>query len=396
MESPTLPKFLLPLLGISVGVIAANLYYAQPLIALIAHALELTPKVAGLVTTLTQIGYGFGVLFFVPLADLLENKKLILSMMILAIVGLIGLTFASSMIPYFIAAFILGLGTSAVQIIMPYVAHLTPEASRGKTVGTLLSGLMMGIMLARPVASLLTDAFNWHAVFILSTCLMTLLLFILASHLPKRVPAATGIKYPALIASMWHLFWDTEILRRRAIYQGLLFGTFCIFWTAAPLLLSGPVFGFTQTGIAIFALAGIAGAVAAPLAGKYADKGLVARATTVAMISCSLSFAITHLFAPGSTLSLVTLVLAGITLDAGVSANLVLGQRSIFSLNPEHRSRLNGLYIATIFVGGAFGSSVGAWAYAQGGWTLTSYVGFAMPMCALLSFATERFKRARG
>ncbi|MBC7427602.1 MAG: MFS transporter [Bacteriovorax sp.] len=386
---PGVPSWLIPLLAVAVGVIAANLYYAQPLIALIAKSLNLSPEIAGLVTTLTQMGYGLGVLLIAPLGDLLENRKLILTMLSLSIVALLGLGFATQLVPYFIAAFLVGLCVSTVQIILPYSAHLAHESVKGRVVGNLMSGLMMGIMLSRPIASFLTDLFSWHAVFLFSASLMFFLTIVLYRFLPERKPAATNLKYSALIASMLHLFIDTPLLRRRAFYQAFLFGTFCLFWTAVPLYLSGPHYNFSQTEIAFFALAGIAGAVVAPLAGKYADKGMIRQATALAMVSTSLSFLITHLFAPGSTLSVACLVIAAILLDAGVTANLVLGQRAIFSLRADHRSRLNGLYVAVLFVGGAFGSMSGAWAFAHGGWLLTSYIGFAMPVCALVYFATE-------
>lgn len=391
MNSPekTLPKWFVPLLALSVGTIAANLYYAQPLISLIAKSLELNPSIAGLVTTLTQIGYGLGVLLIVPLGDLLENKKLILVMMILAVIGLMGVTFSSTLIPYFIAAFIVGVGASAVQLIIPYVAHLTPELTRGRTVGTLMSGLMIGIMLSRTIASFLADLFTWHAVFLVSAVIMVLLGSVLYKFLPKRKPNTLNLTYSSLIASMGRLFLDNEILRRRGIYQAFCFGAFCLFWTATPLLLASPAFNFSQSGIALFALAGIAGAVSAPVAGKYADKGFIKQATAVALLSSSLSFVMTHIFMPGSFLSLASLVIAGICLDAGVTANLVLGQRAIFSLTPEHRNRLNGLYIAMIFVGGACGSTLGAWAYDKGGWELASIVGLTMPLAAFVFFLTE-------
>ena len=392
--TPEVPGWLVPLLAVAVGLIAANLYYAQPLISLIAKSLDLSPSSAGLITTLTQMGYGIGVLFIIPLGDLVENRKLILTMITLAVCALLALAFSTALVPYFIAAFLLGLGASAVQIIVPYSAHLTHESIRGRVVGNLMSGLMIGIMLSRPVASLLTDLFSWHAVFLLSAALMTILTVVLYKFLPTAKPANTSIKYSALIASMGNLYFNTEVLRRRGIYQAFLFGTFCLFWTASPLYLAG-VYNLSQTGIALFALAGIAGAVVAPLAGRYADAGKIKQATMVAMISASLSFLMTHIFAPGSPLSLALLVVAAILLDAGVTANLVLGQRAIFSLKAEHRSRLNGLYIANIFVGGAFGSMAGAWAYSNGGWTMTSYIGFALPICALLYFSTEWLRKSK-
>jgi predicted MFS family arabinose efflux permease len=393
MKSTNPSRSLVFLLAAAVGVTAANLYYAQPLIALISRALGLAPEAAGLVVTLTQVGYGLGVLLVVPLGDIVENKRLILSMIGLTVLGLLGLTFSTAVIPYFAAAFATGLGAATVQIIVPYSAHLVPEEKRGSMVGSLMSGLMIGIMLSRPTASFLTDLFGWHAVFLLSAAFMVMLGLVLHFRLPQRKPEVSRLSYGQLLLSMIRLFASTPVLRRRAIYQAFLFGAFCLFWTASPLLLAGPEFHFSQIEIALFALVGVAGAVSAPYAGRAADRGLGQRATAIALIASSLSFALSVIFMPGSLVSLGALVASAILLDAGVSANLVLGQRAIFSLNPAERGRLNALYIATIFVGGASGSALAAWAYAKGGWHFTAWCGFFLPALAFAYFATEGFGR---
>lgn len=385
-----LSRGLVLLLAAAVGIIAANLYYAQPIVAMISQALGLAPEAAGLVVTLTQVGYGLGVLLMVPLGDMLENRRLVMTMIALTILGLLGLAFATQLIPYFIAAFATGLGASTVQIIVPYVAHFAPEMRRGQVVGSLMSGLMIGIMLSRPTASLLTDLFSWHAVFVLSAVLMTILAVVLYLVLPPRPPSNKNLRYGSLLKSMGHLYLTTPILRRRALYQAFLFGAFSLFWTASPLLLGGPDFNLSQTAIAVFALVGVSGAIAAPLAGWAADKGWSQKATKMAMLISAGSFLLSHIFSAGSTAALAALVVSAILLDAGITANLVLGQRAIFALQAEYRSRLNGLFIATIFVGGAIGSTLGAWAYAYGGWNLTAWIGFTMPALAFLVFLTEK------
>lgn len=387
---PTLTRGLVLLLMAAVGIIVANLYYAQPITAMISQALGLDPSAAGLVVTLTQIGYGLGVLLIVPLGDIIENRRLVLTMIAIAVLGVLGLAFASQLTPYFIAAFATGLGASTVQILVPYTAHFAPEVKRGQVVGSLMSGLMIGIMLSRPVSSLLTDLFSWHAVFVLSAALMTVLGFVLYKVMPERHPENKNIHYFDLLKSMVRLFVETPVVRRRGAYQACMFGAFCLFWTASPLLLAGPKFNMSQSAIAIFALVGVSGAVIAPIAGKAADKGHSRIATMMAMIISAFSFLLSHFFESGSTASLAALVVSAILLDAGITANLVMGQRAIFSLKAEYRSRLNGLFIATIFVGGAVGSTLGAWAYARGGWELTSWVGFLMPALAFTYFLTEK------
>lgn len=388
-QQNTLSPALITILAAAVGITAANLYYAQPIIAMISEAIGLRPELSGLVVTLTQIGYGLGVLFIIPLGDIVESKKLIIFMIGLTILSLMGLAFVTSLAPYFLAALLTGLGASAVQILVPYAAHFSPELKRGQVLGNLMSGLMIGIMLSRPASSLLTDLFNWHAVFVLSAVLMLIIGFILYKYLPPKEPTVR-ISYGGLLKSMAKLYVTTDVLRRRAIYQAFLFGAFCLFWTASPLYLSGPEFGLSHTAIAIFALVGVAGAISSPYAGKAADKGHSQKATLLAMLASSFAFLLGIIIPGGSVFSLILLVLAAILLDAGVTANLLLGQRAIFSLPGEFRSRLNGLYIATIFIGGASGSALGGWAYATGGWKLTSWVGFTMPMIAFIFFLTEK------
>lgn len=385
-----LPRSLVLLLATAVGIIVANIYYAQPLVALISQSLGLEPSAAGLVVTLTQAGYGLGVLFIVPLGDIVEARRLMITMISVAVLGVLGLSFATDVVSYFLAALATGLGASTVQIIMPYAAHLAPDHRRGQVVGMMSSGLMIGIMLSRPIAGFLTDLFSWHAVFVLSAGLMVALIFVLRRFLPEKPPTNLNLRYSGLLKSMAHLFATTPLLRRRSIYQGFLFAAFCLFWTTVPLYLSGPEFHLSQSAIAIFALAGVAGAISAPFAGIASDRGWIRPASIIAMIVSSLSFLLSHFWTAGSTGALAALVLAAILMDAGITANLVLGQRAIFSLAAEHRSRLNGIYIAIIFIGGATGSTLGTWAYARGGWSMTSWVGFALPLSALLYLLTER------
>ena len=377
------------LLALAVGVIAANLYYAQPLTTLMARTLGLSASASGLVVTLTQIGYGLGVLCLVPLGDLRENRQVILVLIAVASFALVGIGTSQTLTPYLLSAFFLGVGASAVQLIVPFAAHLSLASKRGQVVGKLMSGLMLGIMLSRPIASLVADLFSWNAVFYISALLTSAVGILLAFALPKRHPANPDLHYFSLLRSMSTLFFQHTVLRRRALYQGCMFAAFCLFWTATPMVLASD-FHLTQTQIAVFALVGVSGAVFAPLAGRAADRGHTQRATTGAFVVGGLSFLLTFLMPVGSTLSLAFFTVAAILLDAGVSANLVLGQRAIFTLPAELRGRLNSLYIATIFIGGSFGSFVGAWAFAHGGWVWAARIGLAMPFSGLLYFATEK------
>jgi predicted MFS family arabinose efflux permease len=384
-----IPRRMTLLLAVACGLIVANLYYAQPLAGPIGAALGLPPAATGLIVTLTQVGYGVGLLLIVPLGDLLENRGLAVSMVGIAMLALVCLGIARHPLPFMAAALMLGLGTAAVQVLVPLAAHMAPEAERGRAVGDVMSGLMLGIMLARPVSSVIAQVTAWHVVFYLSAVAMAVLMLVLHRALPIRRPAS-GLHYGALLASMVRLAVSTPILQRRALYHACLFAAFSLFWTAVPLLLAGPAFHLTQGGIALFAFAGVAGAVSAPLAGRVADRGWTRWATACAMVAVGLAFLMTRLGQDGSPVALGWLVAGAIVLDFGVAANLTLGQRAIFSLGPASRGRLNGLYMATFIAGGGVGSAVGGWAFAVGGWDLTLWIGFALPVVALAYFATER------
>ncbi|ENN87671.1 major facilitator superfamily MFS 1 [Rhizobium freirei PRF 81] len=393
-ESTPLPeKTISPLLtfmfAAACGLVAANLYYGQPLAGPISQSLGFTPAATGLIVTLTQIGYGLGLLLIVPLGDLLENRRLVLTLVALSAVALVGAAFASSPSLFLLASLCIGLASVAVQVLVPFAAHMAPDASRGAVVGNVMSGLLCGIMLARPAASFLSELLSWHAVYIISAGIMIALIVILRAALPTRVPH-TKLHYGQLLSSMGHLALHTPVLQRRALYQACMFGAFSLFWTTTPLLLASPAFGLTQNGIALFALAGAAGAVASPIAGRVADRGWTKLATTFALMLAIVAFLIGHFSGGGSLTALIMLTLSGIMLDFGVQTNLVLGQRAIFALSAEHRSRLNGLYMATFFAGGALGSALGGWAYATGGWNMASWIGVAFPVVALLAFLTER------
>ncbi|KQV80947.1 MFS transporter [Massilia sp. Root351] len=379
------------LLAIACGLIVANLYYAQTLVGPISAATGLSPQAAGLIVTLTQAGYAVGLLFVVPLGDLLENRKLVVAALLFTALALASAAASTSAWTFLAAALAIGLGSVAAQVLVPYAAHLSLEATRGQTVGKVVSGLLMGIMLARPVASLVADASSWHVVFGGAAVATVMLAAVLRRKLPARVPSAP-VPYRKLMASLWLLLLSQPVLRRRAAYHAGLFGAFSLFWTVTPMMLSTPAFHLSQTGVAVFALVGMAGAIASPVAGKLADSGHTLMATAAALALGVVSFLL-PLFAPDSppmrNVALAVLTVASIVLDMGVAANLVLGQRAIFSLGAELRSRLNGLYFALFFAGGALGSAAGGWVYASYGWHAALLAGAAFPGLALLYWMTE-------
>jgi predicted MFS family arabinose efflux permease len=387
VKAKSVPSWLILLLAAACGLVAANLYYAQTVVGPISVTTGLSSAAAGLIVTLTQIGYVIGLLFIVPLSDIVENKRLVTFFLIILVVGLIAAAFSSHAVLFLIASLVIGISSVVAQILVPYATYLTSEEQRGRVVGNVMSGLLLGIMLARPVASFITSLLGWQAVFVFSAIIIVLLTLLLSRALPARQPQP-AMKYGQLILSLGTLLKTFPLLRRRALYQASLFGAFSLFWTTVPLQLANE-YGMSQQGIAWFALAGVGGAIAAPIAGRWADKGLTRILTGVAMIIAVASFGLAYLFQGHSTATLILLVIVAITLDMAVSGNLVLGQRIIYSLS-EARGRVNGIFMSIFFVGGAIGSSLGSWSYAHGGWSLTTLIGLIMPLLALGYYLTEK------
>ncbi|MBS0448221.1 MAG: MFS transporter [Proteobacteria bacterium] len=376
------PGWLTLVMAAACGLIVANLYYAQPLIGPIAAALALPAASAGLIVTSTQCGYGLGLLFVVPLADRLENRRLIVGALLLVAVALVALARARDAATLLAACALVGFFAVAAQVIVPFASHLAPLEQRGRAVGNVMSGLLLGIMLARPTSSLLADHWGWQSVFGVSAIATLALALLLWRVLPERRPAAQA-SYAALLRSMLRLVAETPLLRLRGYYQACAFAAFSLFWTTVPLHLAAAPWSLSQSQIALFALAGVAGAIAAPITGRLADRGWSAVATPVALLLIVAGFVLSLVVAPGRPGSLGLLVAAAIVLDMGVSASLLLSQRAIYALGASVRGRLNGLFMAMFFAGGALGSSVGAWSYATGGWTVSALIGGALPLLAL-------------
>ena len=381
---------LLTVLTIGVGVLVANLYYAQPLIASIGMELHISPSVAGSVVSVAQIGYGTGLFFLVPAADLIENKRLVLTLMGLTVLGLVGLATSSGALTFFVASFLIGLCATGAQVLLPFAAHLIPEERRGQLVGNIMAGVLTGIMLARPVALFISGSFGWRAVFWTSACLVSVLGLLLARMMPTYRPAGEA-HYGRIILSMIKLPPRMPALCWRSAYAALMFGAFNMFWTAAPLMLAGR-FGLGQHAIGLFALAGAGGALAAPFAGRLADRGLEIAATAGSMLVIAAAFGVTGWAVAGA--ALLPLVVATVVLDASVQTNQVVSRRTVFGTPAAIRGRVNALYMTATFIGGATGSLLGALTYNLGGWTGTAGAGVAIGLIALGLLALEMRGRA--
>ncbi|MEB0041140.1 MULTISPECIES: MFS transporter [unclassified Pseudomonas] len=389
-HSHTMTRGRVTLFAFCCGAIVGNLYYAQPIIELIAPDIGLSSTMASMIVSLTQIGYAIGLFFLVPLGDLLENRRLMIMTALLAIISLLGAAFSQQPNVFLLASLLVGFSSVSVQILIPLAAHLAPEESRGRVVGSIMGGLLLGILLARPLSSVIADHFGWRAVFITAAVVMTLISVVLATTMPKRQPSHSA-SYRQLLGSLWTLLRTQPVLRQRALYQGLMFAAFSLFWTAVPVELARN-HGLSQTQIALFALVGAIGAIAAPISGRLADAGHTRIASLLALILAVLSFlpALIH-----PVYSVVGLAVTGVVLDFCVQMNMVMGQRAVYALDANSRSRLNALYMTSIFIGGAIGSAVASVLYEQGGWLWIVLVGSALPLIALISFLLNAVSERR-
>lgn len=384
-EHASVPRLglVVPVLAAACGLSVANLYYAQPLLALLATQFGVGAGRVALVVTVTQLGYALGLLLLVPLGDLLENRRLATRVLLLTTVAL-ALAAGAPVLPVFlVASLAVGVTSVVAQMLVPLAAHLAPEEARGRVVGQVMSGLLLGILLARTVSSLLAAAISWRAVYALSALLMLGVAVVLRLVLPERRPSHRT-SYAGLLRSLPVLLREEPALRWRTAYQICMFGSFSVFWTAiAPELVDRHA--LSQTAVGLFALVGAAGAAAAPVAGRLGDRGHV-RATTGAATALGAAAMALAGFGERSVLLLAT---AGVLLDLAVQGNQVVGQRVIYGLRPDARARINTVYMASFFVAGAAASAATGQLWEHAGWRGVCALGAALPALAFLLWLRE-------
>ncbi|MCE4223674.1 MFS transporter [Methylobacterium sp. C25] len=391
-----IPRATVWFLAVSVGVIFVDLTAAQTLIGVIGPELRISEGWAGLIGTASLLGYAAGLFFLVPLSDLIENRGLVIGMLAVAVLSAIGAALAPGAVPFLALLFLLGAACSAIQVLVPIAAAMAREAERGQVIGDVMSGVMVGVLLSRPIASLVADTLGWRAFYVISAASMAVLIPMMRTRLPVRRPEATG-SYPALIASLASLLATQPVLRRRSLTAALGMAAFTVFWTAIALRLSQAPFGLNQSHIALFALVGASGAIVAPLAGRAGDHGWTRQLTIAAHVVTILGFGLAA-FADrlGGPFwwPLALLGLAAIVLDVGVITDQTLGRRAVNLLASEARGRLNALFVGIFFLGGALGSAAAGYAWAQGGWPAVCMVGAGFGALSLISdFLGDRTSR---
>jgi predicted MFS family arabinose efflux permease len=392
-RSVTLTGSLTVLFATAVGVIVTNLFAPQPLVGMIGPSFGFGAAANGLVAMATLLGYAAGLFLLVPLADLAENRGLVIRMLSCAVVAAGLAAVAPSGAALLVILFVLGAACSAIQVLVPVAAAMAPPERRGRAIGDVMSGLMVGILLSRPVASLIAGSWGWRTFYVASAAAMELLTVLLAARLPRRKPVA-HTSYSALITSLWHLLRSEQVLRQRALTASLVMAAFSVFWTSVALRLAEPPYGLEQRGIALFALAGAGGAVVTPLVGRVGDRGWTRPVTVgshvLLVAALALAASTDSLQAAPSWLLLVLMMTSAILLDVGVVGDQTLGRRDINLVRPEARGRMNGLFVGLFFIGGAIGSAVAGVAWAAGGWSVTCAAGAAFGIAALIADAAAR------
>ncbi|HHY2677163.1 TPA: MFS transporter [Bacillus toyonensis] len=385
-QQPSMSHALALLFAAACGMSVANIYFAQPLLDQLSNEFGISHSIIGVVITVTQIFYGVGLLLLVPLGDLLNQRRLIVGQMLLSTTALVIVGTASSSMVLFAGMALVGLLAVVTQTLVAFAATIASPAERGRVVGIVTSGIVIGILLARTFAGILTDVAGWRSVYLFSAALMLLMVFMFIKMLPNVEREVKSLSYPQLIRSVFTLFIQERTLRVRSVLAMLIFADFSILWTALVLPLSTPPIALSHSAIGAFGLVGVAGALAAARAGKLADQGYGQRTTGIALALLLISW----LFISFMEQSLIALVIGIVLLDLAVQAIHVTNQTIILPLHTEARSRLTAGYMVFYSIGSAGGSIASTQIYAHFGWGGVSLLGASVSAFALLFWAMTR------
>ncbi|MFD1330613.1 MFS transporter [Methylopila musalis] len=375
-----------PILAAAAGLSVANVYYAQPLLDSMARELGVPAASAGLVVTLTQAGYGLGLIVLTPLGDLMDRRRLVLAQGALLAAALLAVATAQTAAALFAGMAAMGMLAVVVQVLVAYAATLATPAERGEAVGLVTSGVVIGILAARAVAGALADVGGWRSVYLASSVATLVMVALLARFLPRGQAPASTDRYLAALRSIPVLFLRDRVLLVRGLLASLIFAAFSAFWTALALPLSAPPFSYSHTQIGLFGLVGLAGALAARGAGRLADRGHGERTTGLSLALLLASWGIIALLPRSVAAALIGVIL----LDLAVQAVHVANQNVIFERRPEARSRLVGGYMTFYAAGSASGAVTATAIYARAGWPGVSALGAAFSAGALLLWAATR------
>lgn len=387
---PTLPLPMVLLLATGTGLAVASLYYSQPMLGVLGENLSASTREIGWVPTLTQLGYALGLLLLAPLGDRFDRRRIILGKAALLVVALLLAASAPNIQMLWVASLAIGITATMAQDIVPAAATLAPEAHRGKIVGMVMTGLLLGILLSRVVSGFVAEHFSWRTMFVAAAISVAAIGVAMGRGLPRFKPT-TQMGYGALLGSLVTLLRKHAGLRRAALAQGLLSVGFSAFWSTLAVMLHGEPFHLGSAAAGAFGLAGAAGALAAPLAGRMADKRgpeVVTRLGSGITMVSFIAMALTTQLPVQS--QLLMLVLCAIGFDLGVQASLIAHQTIVYSIEPGARSRLNAVLMVSMFIGMAVGSALASTLLAQWGWMAVTLLAATASLGALLVRVTQR------
>ncbi|SNT51944.1 Predicted arabinose efflux permease, MFS family [Asanoa hainanensis] len=373
------------LFAVTAGAAVANLYWAQPLLHLIAGDLSVSTATAGWLVTTTQLGYAVAVLLIVPLGDVRDRRRLLPALLFCCAAALLACAVAPTIGALLVATTVLGLTTMSAPLLIPLASELAPPDRRGQVVGVVVSGVLTGILAARTISGLLAAAAGWRAVFAVAALATATLAVVLRRALPPLPPKST-IPYPALIASIPAVALGERTVRWTLALTALGFAAFSMFWTALTFLLSAPPFSYPVSVIGLFGLAGLAGALAARNAGRLHDAGRSIPATGAAWLVILVAFGVSAVAADSAVLLLVAIV----ALDVAFQSASILNQIRILAVSPTARSRLNTTYVVACFTGGAAGSILATTLWPVGGWPAIVTAGLLLSAAGLTVWAVGR------
>jgi predicted MFS family arabinose efflux permease len=387
-QHPPLARRLVLLMALTCGTAVANLYYAQPLLNRIAAEFHVSDATAGLLVTCSQAGYVIGLALLVPLGDVLERRRLITVIVLIGAVAAAGAGASPTFALLALTLTALGLLSTVAQVVVPLSSELAAPDERGRVVGTVMSGLLIGILAARTLSGVVAELGGWRLSFGLASAVMLALAVLLRYALPEA-PPPERVRYRAALRSVLELIAAEPILRQRMVLGAFGFASFSILWTSVAFLLGGPPYHYTEGVIGLFGIAGIAGASAAPIAGRVADRGRGRLGTTIFLLCVLVSWG---LLALGRN-SVIALIAGIVVLDAGVQGAHIINQTVIYALRPDARGRVTTAYMVSMFLGAVGGSILSATVYGAAGWGTTCAAGAGVAAITLTFWAITARRR---